>query len=383
VLAGADQAAPPPGAGDRRDDGGDGIAVTRVFASVPLPWPLGRLPADAEAAIERELDPARTDLLHVHHWHHLGGELVRRARARGLRVLVTLHDLYASCPLFFRVPVPGTLCAPDLPRAECVRCVGRLLPLPGPQIEAALLEREQGFRAELAAAHAVLALSSAQRDLLVQVPWLAGIPIRVLPLPCPAVPAPAVAWQPPADGALRIVTWGGLVPAKGLHVLLDACERLPAAERVTLDHFGRVLDDEYAASLRRSARRVRFALRGPYGERELARVFPAYDVMVFPSLYLETHGFVVDEAMALGLPVLVTDRGAPQERVGARGRVLPVGDAAALAQALAGLQAEPAQLLALRAAVPPAAPALGAHAAELAALAAPAVASGQQPPVVE
>src|SRR5262249_61602232 len=134
---------------------------------------------------------------------------------------------------------------------------------------------------------------------------------------------------------LGMVGWAGCVRGRGLPVRLGACERLPSAERVTLDHYGRTLDAIYGAQLVQSARRVRFALRGLYGRHELAHCFPAYDVMVFPSLFLETHGFVVDEAMALGLPVVVGDRGAPQERVGARGRLFPPADAAALPRVLA------------------------------------------------
>jgi glycosyltransferase involved in cell wall biosynthesis len=363
VLAGSESAAPV--AADAGDPNGDTTGGVTRLPPRGLPFPLEPLSDAARAVLDAALEPQRVDLLHVHHWHNLGGDLVRRARRRGIPVLVTLHDLYTSCPLFFRAPEPGVLCPPDLPRSTCARCVGRWLALPAARLEAALAEREDGFRAELLAADAVLALSGAQRDLLVQVPWLAGIPLRVLPLPRPEVPAAAVAWRPADDGGLRIASWGGLVPGKGLHVLLDACERLPFAERVTLDHYGRALDADYGARLAQSARRVRFALRGPYGPRELAHCFPAYDVMVFPSLFLETHGFVVDEAMALGLPVVVGDRGAPQERVGARGRVFRTGDAATLARVLAELQAHPEQLAAMRAADPPPQPDLAAHVAEL------------------
>ncbi|MGH7150679.1 MAG: hypothetical protein ACREIU_08280, partial [Planctomycetota bacterium] len=78
-----------------------------------------------------------------------------------------------------------------------------------------------------------------------------------------------------------------------------------------------------------------------------------YDLAVFPSFFLETHSFVVDEALDLGLPVLVSDRGAPRLRVGARGMVFPAGDARALRGILQGFLAEPPALERLRSGAPP------------------------------
>jgi glycosyltransferase involved in cell wall biosynthesis len=322
--------------------------------------------AAATAAIAAHLTARPPDLLHVHHWHNLCSESVRLARRRGIAAVVSLHDLYATCPLFFRAPEPGVLCAPELPRDECVRCIGRHLALPQPHVDGLLHQRETAIRGELLAANAVLALSGPQREFLARVPLLDGVPVRALPLPRPDVPAPAARWQPPADGGLRLVTWGGLVPGKGLHVLVEACERLPDAARIAIDHYGKVLDDGYRQRLLQAARRVRLSLHGDYDARDMAERFPAYDLMVFPSLFLETHGFAVDEALSLGLPLLVGDRGAPATRVGARGRVFPTGDVAALAGHLAGLMARPGQLAEMRAAAPLPQPSQAEHAAALA-----------------
>jgi glycosyltransferase involved in cell wall biosynthesis len=137
--------------------------------------------------------------------------------------------------------------------------------------------------------------------------------------------------------------------------------RLPDPSRISIDHFGRILDAAYAERVRQGARRVTLTLRGPFDTRDLASRFAAYDLMVFPSLFLETHGFAVDEAMALGLPVLVSDRGAPKERIGARGLTFPAGDAAALATILAGFLARPERLATLRRGPPGPRPTLAEH----------------------
>jgi len=72
----------------------------------------------------------------------------------------------------------------------------------------------------------------------------------------------------------------------------------------------------------------------------------------FPSRAWESYGLVPDELMALGVPVWVSDRGAPKERVGRAGRVLAAEDAAAWTSALSEVLADPAALERERLALP-------------------------------
>lgn len=66
--------------------------------------------------------------------------------------------------------------------------------------------------------------------------------------------------------------------------------------------------------------------------------FKSFDVFVHPS-HKEAFGRVVMEAMALRVPVVVTDCGGPREIIekGVSGVLVPVGDAKKMAQAVVGL----------------------------------------------
>jgi glycosyltransferase involved in cell wall biosynthesis len=83
---------------------------------------------------------------------------------------------------------------------------------------------------------------------------------------------------------------------------------------------------------------------GFLNQAELPSAYAAADALVLPSDAGETWGLVVNEAMASGLPAIVSDR------VGCRadlvdhttGRVFPCGDIRALAACIAGLAADPA-----------------------------------------
>jgi glycosyltransferase involved in cell wall biosynthesis len=79
----------------------------------------------------------------------------------------------------------------------------------------------------------------------------------------------------------------------------------------------------------------------PYiGQSQLPELYRAADVFVFPTL-VEGLGLVVLEAMACGLPVIVTARG-PDEvvRDGVDGYVIPAGDSTAIMEALEYLYAD-------------------------------------------
>jgi len=143
--------------------------------------------------------------------------------------------------------------------------------------------------------------------------------------------------------------------------VVEACEMLQDPRRVSIDHFGRLLDESFGKELERKARRVRLTLNGPYDDGVAKKLFPTFDVAVFPSLFLETFGFAVDEAMRYGLPVLVSDRGAPRERIGRRGMVFTAGDAASLAALLRLLLDDPEVAGRMRRAPRPPNPTLSEH----------------------
>lgn len=87
---------------------------------------------------------------------------------------------------------------------------------------------------------------------------------------------------------------------------------------------------------------------GPVSAEALAELYGAADVLLFPSLY-EGFGWPPLEAMAAGLPVVCSDAGALPEVAGAAGRVVPAGDEAGLAGAVAEVCTRPALAEAMRA----------------------------------
>ena len=132
----------------------------------------------------------------------------------------------------------------------------------------------------------------------------------------------------------RVDTW------KGIGVALDAVallgERRPGTGLVVAG--GTVADKQHhAAALRSRAEALPHVLwLGP--RDDVPDLLADLDVLLLPSTEPEPYGLVVVEALASGCPVVATDGGGPPEILAeaaeGAGRLVPPGDAAALAEAV-------------------------------------------------
>ena len=128
------------------------------------------------------------------------------------------------------------------------------------------------------------------------------------------------------SGAAKFVFVGVPVHHKGFDVLCHAFSNvLSLAPNAELH----VVGD--ASLIVKSALPNQIRLHGKLGHRELAQLLTTMDCLVLPSR-LESFGMVVVEALAVGLPVIVSDRVGAMELVqeGKNGWVVPAGDERAL-----------------------------------------------------
>jgi len=156
-------------------------------------------------------------------------------------------------------------------------------------------------------------------------------------------------------GTLKVGFVGRFDPLKGLDVLLDAAERIPAEARIEFHIWGtaRTPDAEaYRAAVLRNAQPLRHVIF--HGEADSSAPYDEVDVLAVPSICFETGPFVVLEAHAAGIPVVGSDLGGIAERVspGRDGLLFPAGDGRALAEILLKLWRDPAELVRLRPAAP-------------------------------
>jgi glycosyltransferase involved in cell wall biosynthesis len=153
-----------------------------------------------------------------------------------------------------------------------------------------------------------------------------------------------------AGAPLHIVTVARLVPEKGIATLLEALSKLDKRGGASLTIVGLGPDLERLESIAAElgvAAAVDFV--GRVEQSELGDLYEAADVVVLPSevtpQWTEPWGFVVNEALAAGRPLISSDAvGATAAGLvehGVTGLVFPAGDASALAEALTTVADDP------------------------------------------
>jgi phosphatidylinositol alpha-1,6-mannosyltransferase len=140
-----------------------------------------------------------------------------------------------------------------------------------------------------------------------------------------------------------VLTVGGLIPRKGINVVLEALHRMRNAHDFTFVVCGDGPDRGRLGGIAdQLGMRDRTVFAGHVDRTLIPKYFAACDLFVLAST-MEAAGNVLFEAMASGRPVVCTDAGGPQEYVvdGQTGYVVPVGDVDALAARIEKLLVNP------------------------------------------
>lgn len=150
-----------------------------------------------------------------------------------------------------------------------------------------------------------------------------------------------------SDEALKLLFVGRVSREKNLPMLAGVFRELCALRGGV--HLVVVGGGPYLEEMRAELAGYPATFTGPLHGEELAAAYASADVFVFPSVR-DTCGTAVMEALASGLPVVVTDQGGPQDHVqpGRTGLVVPGGEPRHFLRALATLADDPARLPAMR-----------------------------------
>jgi GT2 family glycosyltransferase/glycosyltransferase involved in cell wall biosynthesis len=249
----------------------------------------------------------------------------------GARLTLAVHDFYPVCPAYTLIAAHGSYCGvPD--RNSCRQCLPFNAHATDPS-HSSIDRWRAAWGDVLAQADDVLCFSQDSRAHILKAYPDAAARCRVVPH------APEMAFEPkaaaPPERPVNVGVIGGINYPKGSSVvaaLPAALRRLDPNARVTV--IGQLVDDADARDV---------TVTGRFKPAELPELVETHGVNVclLPSICPETYSFVCDEIMALDLPLVCFDLGAPPERVAgyAKGRVVPTVDVAAAAQALVDLHA--------------------------------------------
>lgn len=145
-------------------------------------------------------------------------------------------------------------------------------------------------------------------------------------------------FDPIVRNVVRFAYVGRLSREKGLHVLIEAFNRLNGDAELHI--IGKALTKRekkyWALVLAQVALPERLIQHGYLIGSDYRRVLEQCDVITLPSICLEVFGLTIAEAFSVGRPVITTDSGGPGEQVrnGLDGFIVAPNNVSALADAM-------------------------------------------------
>ncbi len=293
----------------------------------------------AERAFERLCREYAPDLVHFHHLLGLSSRLVNIARALDIPTVFTLHDYWFLCPNGQLITERQKPCDGPMLGINCGVCAAHRLGLApmslfAPVVAPIFLQRQRVLRRAVSSVDIIVAPSKfigsiaekngLPRDKIVYIDH--GIELSPL----------KTGHDPEEDGTLNILYLGSIAPVKGVHVLVEAFKRLNSDRARLLIYGDTSVFPEYSEGLKKASGGSNIAFMGVAEREGVPQVLQRADVLVVPSLWYENAPLVVQEAFAMGVPVVASKIGALQEWVidEVNGLHFQTGDAIELAEKL-------------------------------------------------
>lgn len=263
------------------------------------------------------LENFKPDIVHFHHYVHLGLEFFREIRRYSARVsiVLTLHEYLAMCHHNGQMVTTRnhSLCEDAFP-ARCSRCF--------PEISGADFKLRELF---IKSFFRLVDCFVAPSHFLIERYTHWGLPKeKTTFIENGQAQTDSLPPRPlrPGEQRSRLAYFGQINPYKGITVLLKALALLPDRVRhdislsihgVNLESQETAFREHVAEALKRTEGAARYY--GPYTQAELPRLMADTDWVVVPSTWWENSPLVIQEAFKYGRPVICSDRGGMAEKV--------------------------------------------------------------------
>lgn len=293
-------------------------------------------------ALQALIETLQPDIVHLHHYIHLGVELpalVKQIRPQ-TKVVLTLHEYLAICANNGQLLTTAGEVCPGYQPERCSRCFPKVSP-------ASFFMREIGLKSALGFVDVFISPSKFLAEQYER--W--GMPpkrMHVLENPLPALRTdigdnPARRIDPVGTPVWRLGFFGQINFYKGLDIVLDgvrlALQGGAQIELVIYGSFSAVNGQDYIDRLKHTISTLpeNVTYQGPYQQGDVHRLMERCDWLVMGSRWYENSPVVIQEAIAAGLPMILPDHGGMKEKADATTVLYQPGEASSLADALKNL----------------------------------------------
>lgn len=319
----------------------------------------------------------QSDVIHIHTLMGLYKEFLDAAEEQKIYTVFTTHDYYGICPkvTLYR---NGDVCKGDNGCRDCIQCNGTALSL------RKIVMMQSPIYRYLKNSFIVKTLRRKHRSVFFE---SGDIPVM------PDVKADDIAdnyrklrkyyiemfeqidmihfnssvaknvyekFLSPQNGVIVSITHSGindnrtLIKSSG-NEILHITSLSPAKAFKGFNVLRRALDELWRSGYRSFELKVFSPVKEPseymkikedgYDYSDLATIFSDTDVLVAPSIWYETFGFTVLEALSYGIPVIVSDRVGAKDIIGDGGIIIEAGNVEQLKETIISLKKERLELL--------------------------------------
>jgi glycosyltransferase involved in cell wall biosynthesis len=370
-----------------KDEFCEGLKVRSLVHPGPRDFHSSYEDPEFDHAFGDMLDEYQPDVVHFQHLYRLSIGFIEEARRRGIPAVLTLADYWFLCPPIIMLR-PGFELCPGPERGErCVSCpnaigkfyAGDVAPFMigvenlGNRIKAAghafkrhlppswvsalrklsgqakteaerrelLTTRFEAMRAALDKLDMILAPSQFLRQKMIE----GGLvrPDKIIHSDYGFASLPSLPLPREEHGIFRFGFIGTLVEHKGLHVAIQAMNRLADVNAELVIHGDEKIFPGYVRGLRRIAQNPAIRFAGRFEHNRIGEILSGLDALLVPSLWYENSPLTIHEAFLAGVPVITSDLGGMAELVqhGPSGLLFRTGDPEDMARAMKRMIFEP------------------------------------------
>lgn len=264
------------------------------------------------------LNETKPDIIHIQHLKGLSASFISAARKRKIPIVLTLHDYWFMCRKIHLLTTSSKRCSGPLYGLKCPRCLiptlNTLAVLGLYPIHSFLFfVRTIYIRRLLNKVDLIIAPSNFLREKFIE----HGISKEKIIFSDNGINTSlSKRNMGNTSNKFRFSFIGPLVPYKGVHVLIEAFNKLTDS-RAELRVYGDPSSDarDYYERLRLTAKNPGIKFMGSFDNDRVYEMLADTDVLVVPSIGYENSPLTIHEAALAGVPVITSNIGGMAELI--------------------------------------------------------------------
>ena len=276
-----------------------------------------------EEAFAAILDELKPDIVHIHHLLFLSVGIIEQIKRRNIPIIFTLHDYWLICPRGQLFKANLKIC--DNPvNSNCLYCLGAGLSLKR------LMKKIFWVRSKISFSRR---FSPDLQNIVKNVDLFIS-PSHFLrnKFIKSGIPEEKIIYSDNGmnlsffndiekikSDKIRFGFIGTLIPPKGVHILIEAFNKLKG-DKAVLKIYGKSpvnngFFDYYHKVKRMAAGNKNIRFMDVFDNKDVAKIFKEIDVLIFPSLWEENSPLVLHEAILAKTPAIASSIGGVDELI--------------------------------------------------------------------